>query len=84
MWLTRVDYESPHLCGYFETQIEVVTMKNVELDFCQRHEPEVCSSRWRASYMYSVCLLNPGKTLNMFRILTKHQKCGWNVKKKIM
>ena len=29
MWSTKVDFESLHLCGYLDTKIEVVTMKNI-------------------------------------------------------
>ena len=33
MWSTRVDSESPHPCGHFDIQIEVVTMKNITARF---------------------------------------------------
>ena len=29
----RVDSESPHPCGHFDTKIEVVTMKNISARF---------------------------------------------------
>ena len=50
MWSKSVDSEGPNSCGHFDTKIEVVTIKILELDFLQRREPEVSSSRWRASY----------------------------------
>ena len=33
MWSTRIDSESPHLCGCFGTKIEVVTMTNIRVRF---------------------------------------------------
>ena len=29
MCSTRVDFESPHSCGHFDTKIKVATMKNI-------------------------------------------------------
>ena len=41
MWSTRLDSKSPHSCGHFDTEIEVVTIKKIlELNFFQRHEPK--------------------------------------------
>ena len=40
MWPTRVDSESPYLCGHFDTKIEVATIKIIALDFFQHCEPE--------------------------------------------
>ena len=33
MWSTKVDSESPHLCGNFDTKIEVVTIENIRARF---------------------------------------------------
>ena len=40
MWLNRVDSDSPHLCGHFDTKIEVVTMENISARFFTAVNPK--------------------------------------------
>ena len=40
MWSNRVYSESPHPCGHFDTKIEVLTMKKLELDFFKAVNPK--------------------------------------------
>ena len=40
MWLTKVDSKSLHLIGHFDTNIEVVTMKNIRARFFKVVNPK--------------------------------------------
>ena len=42
MWPNMGDSKSPHLCGHFDSKIEVVTMNNIIVKKFQHNKPKMC------------------------------------------